>query len=316
VPRNRSARLAVLASVAQRAAPTPYSSRASSALRRRAVVAALVLVSLALITVYFRESDGGRLHGVQGAASTVLEPFQVGATKVAQPFRDAYGYFSDLVHAKSRVDRLERQNAQLRQQSNRLAVALQENDRLRRIAKYKATPRFPDGYKLVSAEVIAQPQNQYDQTLTIAAGANDGLRRDSAVVDPDGNLVGKVSLAYSRTALVTLLTDETIAVAARDPATAAKGLVKPAQGGDSTMILDRVEKDEVVREGDNIITSGFKWRDLSSLYPPGISIGWVRSTSSVDTENYKTVQVTPYADFSNLDSVVVVVSPPKARGLP
>jgi rod shape-determining protein MreC len=316
VPRNRTARLAVLASVAQRAAPTPFSSRASSALRRRAVAAALVLVSLALITVYFREADGGRLHGVQGAASTVLQPFQIGATKIASPFRDAYGYFADLVHAKSRVDALERQNAVLRQQRTRLAVALQENDRLRQISKYKATPRFPDGYKLVAAEVTAQPPSQFDQTLTIAAGANDGVRANDAVVDPEGNLVGKVSLAYSRTALVTLLTDEASAVAAKDPTTGARGLIKHAQGADNTMILDRVEKKERVRERDNIITSGFKWRDLSSLYPKGIPIGWVSSTSLVDTANFRTVKVTPYADLANLDSVVVVTSPEETRGLP
>jgi rod shape-determining protein MreC len=316
VPRNRTARLAVLASVAQRSAQTPYSSRASSALRRRAVVAALVVVSLALITVYFRESDGGRLHGIQGTASSVLRPFEIGATRIAQPFRDAYGYFADLVHAKGRVDELERQNALLRQRNIQVQVLRQQNTQLRKTSKYLATPRFPDGYKLVSAEVMAQPSSQFDQTLTITAGANDGLRAGNAVVDPDGNLVGTVTLAYSRSALVTLLTDETSAVAAKDPATAARGVVKHAAGTDNTMVLDRVEKKERVHELDTIITSGFKWGDLRSLYPRGIPIGWVSSMSQVDTDYYQRVQVTPYADFSNIESVVVVVSPKDARGLP
>ena len=184
------------------------------------------------------------------------------------------------------------------------------------MTKYMATPRFPDGFKLLPTQVIAQPPNQFDQTLTVAAGANDGVRRGNAVVDPEGNLVGTVSLVYSRSALVTMLTDETSAVAAKDPATGAKGLIKHAQGTASTMILDRVEKKEVVREGDTVITSGFKWRDLSSLYPAGISIGWVSSTSLVDTENFRSVLVTPFADFSSLESVVVVVPPKDARGLP
>jgi rod shape-determining protein MreC len=315
VPRNRTARLAVLASVAQRAASTPYSSRASSALRRRAVVAGLVLVSLALITVYFRESDGGRLHGIQGTASAVLEPFELAATKVAQPFRDVYGYFADLVDAKGQVDRLEQENAALRQAvaANREAVA--QNEQLREILHYKAPLAVRD-LKRVAADVIAQAPTQFDQSLTIAAGANDGIRANNAVLDQDGNLIGKVALAFSRTARVTLLTDESNAVAAKDPQTGAQGLVKPAQSGDQTMVLDRVEKKEVVREGDEIVTSGFRWGDLSSIYPKGIPIGWVESVSSVDTENYKTVSITPHADFDDLESVIVVITPRHARGLP
>ena len=315
MPRNRSARLAVLASVAKPSASTPYSSRASSALRRRAVVTALVLVSLALITVYFRESGGGRLHGVQGAAATALRPFEVAADRIAEPFRDAYGYFADMVHAKGRVDDLERENSQLREAIVGNQVAEQENATLREMLRYKAPPALRD-IPRVNTEVIAQPQSQFDKTITIGAGANDGIHRGNPVLDPDGNLVGTVELAFSTTALVTLLTDETSAVAARDPATGAKGIIKHAQGTGNMLVLDRVGKDERVREFDYVITSGFKWRGLSSLYPEGIKIGWVNSASQRDTDLFKRVQVTPYADFDNLEAVMVVAVPEQARGLP
>ena len=38
-----------------------------------------MLLSLVLITVYFRESASGGLHGVQSTGATVLRPFEVGA---------------------------------------------------------------------------------------------------------------------------------------------------------------------------------------------------------------------------------------------
>jgi rod shape-determining protein MreC len=316
VPRNRTARLAVLSSVAQRSASPPYSARASSALRRRAVIAGLVLVSLALITVYFRESDGGPLHGAQDVAATVLRPFQIGADRVATPFRDVYGYFSDLANAKSEVDRLRSENARLRERAIGYANAVQENGRLRRIAQYKATPPFPRGYRLVAAEVIAQPPEPYDRHISVSAGVNDGVRRDDAVVDPSGQLVGTVSLVGRDVARVTLLTDDSSAVSARDVNTGARGIIKHGSGGGSALFLDMVEKREKVVELDTVMTAGWRSGRLTSLYPKGIPIGWVSSVEQVDTDLYKRVQVTPYADFSSLESVMVVVNPKARGGLP
>jgi len=88
------------------------SSRSATALKRRIVAGVLVLLSIVLITVYFREPAGGGLHSVQSGGATVLRPFEVGAERVARPFRDAYGWFAGLVHAKS-------QNAALRAQVDR-----------------------------------------------------------------------------------------------------------------------------------------------------------------------------------------------------
>jgi cell shape-determining protein MreC len=75
------------------------------------VAGVLVLLSIALITIYFRESAGGGLHQVQSAGATVLRPFEVAADRVSRPFRDAYGYFAGLVHAKSENNRLRERRA-------------------------------------------------------------------------------------------------------------------------------------------------------------------------------------------------------------
>ncbi len=90
----------MLASSVQRSKPTPYPSRARSALIRRAIVVGLVIVALALVTISFRSPTAGALHDVQGAGSTALRPFQIAATRIAQPFRDAYDYVHGLANAR------------------------------------------------------------------------------------------------------------------------------------------------------------------------------------------------------------------------
>ena len=42
-------------------------------------------------------------------ARPALRPFQVAAERVARPFRDAYGYFAGLAHAKSENEKLRRE---------------------------------------------------------------------------------------------------------------------------------------------------------------------------------------------------------------
>src|SRR2546423_2079763 len=104
----------MLASSVQRSKPTPYPSKARSALIRRTVVVVLILLALTLLTISFRSPTSGALHDLQGAGSSALRPFQIAATRVAQPFRDAYDYVDGLTSAKSENTRLKKEVAVLR----------------------------------------------------------------------------------------------------------------------------------------------------------------------------------------------------------
>ena len=117
MPRHRSVRLATTGATAQRTASSTFGSRSGGSLGRRAVVVALVLVSLVLATAYFREADSGPLHSAQGTAASVLEPFQIGAERVVRPFRDAWGWFDDLRTARSENTRLKREIAALQKRA-------------------------------------------------------------------------------------------------------------------------------------------------------------------------------------------------------
>jgi len=86
-------------------------------MRRRVVVGLLVLVSLVLITVYFRESPNGSLHSFQSAGSSVLRPFEIAADRIARPFQDAYNWTADVFHAKNENKQLREDVKKLRQQA-------------------------------------------------------------------------------------------------------------------------------------------------------------------------------------------------------
>jgi rod shape-determining protein MreC len=304
-PPSRSARAAVLASSVQRSKPTPYPSKARSALIRRAVVVALVLVALTLITISFRSPTSGALHGIQGAGSTALRPFQVAATRIAQPFRDAYDYLSSLSSAKSENERLKKQIAEYRQDVIIAEGRAAKYPQLAKLMHFEQGRNFPNDYLAVNAGVISFPSGSFIHSLTIDKGSSSGIRQSSPVVSGDG-LVGIVSNVFPHAAIVTLLTDPDSFVAARDLRTGVRGGVRPGAGA-GTLELAEVAKQKVVHKGDVIVTDGTRNSRYPDLYPFGIPIGRVFSVGATDTATFLQVQVQPFANFGSLDAVAVLV---------
>lgn len=312
MPRNRTVRLAVLGSSVQRAAAAKYPSRSGTVLRRRLVVGLLVLLSLMLMTIYFRETPSGGLHTLQDAGATVLRPFQVGAERVARPFRDVYGYFSGLAGAKAENDRLRRQIAALRAQAVQAQTLKRENTSLKALTQLRFPASFPDDFDIVNASVTALPSSQFEQHIVISAGWADGVARDDVVVNDEG-LVGRVLGVSRHTAKVLLLTDPESAASAVDvsPGSGASGLVQAGRPGSDTLLFNLVGKHEWVKRGHLIVTKGLQEGKFASLYPGGIAIGEVTFFSQSDTDAYKIIQVDPYVDFDALEHVTVLV--PKGR---
>jgi rod shape-determining protein MreC len=265
-----------------------------------------VLLSLALITVYFRESsEDGVLHEAQRIGVSVLTPFEVAGERISRPFRDAWGWASDLVGAKEENAELREENEVLRQQAIQNQTAVAENAELKKELDYIEGPSFPAGYEAVPTAVIAKPPSIFAQQVTVAAGSGDGVRLDDPVVTSDG-LVGIVTDVTSNAAQVQLLTDQDSHVSARILGSSGFGIVERGPSDGSTLVLNRVPKEEVVNEDDIVITSGWRVGALTSLYPRGIPIGKVSGVSRRDVDLYTRIQVTPFVDFDSLEHVIVL----------
>ena len=303
-PPNRSARVAVLGSSLQRSNPSPRPSRVRSALVRRIVLAVLVIVALALLTVSFRSPTSGYLHDAQSYGSDALRPFQVAAVRVARPFRDAYNYVDSLARAKSRNAKLEQMVRDYRGQALLNASAVQQNNDLKKLLQFEAGPTYPQDFRAVNTSVISFPSGSFTQQIVIDAGSSQGIHLNTPVVSADG-LVGKVTQLGHTTSVVSLLTDPDSAVPARDLKPHVSGLIRHGQGG--TLILDRVSKDQVVNKGDWIITRGTVDRRYPDEYPYGIPIGRVVAVGTSDIASFLTVQVQPLANLDSIDAVAALV---------
>jgi rod shape-determining protein MreC len=270
-------------------------------------MAILVVGSLVLITVSFRSTA---LDGVQGAAVSALRPFEVAATRVAAPFRDATSWTRNLFHAKSENRKLRAEVQALNQQLAGYSAAKAGNQYLQRLLKYARSPEFPQDYTFVAAQVLTSP-TVFDQTVSIAAGSDHGIKVQDVVVTADG-LVGQVTKVFSSQSRVMLITsDDSFVRALDEQSQSAVGVLQHGSSG-NTLSLTRVGKEQKVDEKDTIVTAGSPGGGaLPSIFPANIPIGVVTSAGQNETDIYKQIQVQPFAGLSSLRSVLVLVPKPK-----
>ena len=161
------------------------------------------------------------------------------------------------------------------------------------------------GLSTVSARVIAGDATPYFRTITIDRGTADGVRRDLAVVSPDGVVGRVVGDPGPRAAKVQLLVDRNAAAGALIERTRAAGVVR-GHTDQALLRMEYVSNLDDVAPGDVVITSG-----IDGIYPKGFPLGEVEEVLD-PTGLYRTIYLRPQVDFNDLEDVLVIVREPEA----
>ena len=288
------------------------------AVRRRIVFAVLTLVSLALLTVFFREPASGVLHSVQRGGLGFLSPVQSLATKAVDPFKNGYRWTKDLLAANSQNKTLTSEVESLRGEVLSLREAETENERLKQLLDFRDAGIFPKGATFVVARVIGRSPTRWQEWVEIDKGSDDGLALNQPVVGATvptdkslsgKGLVGKIVAIASHAAQVQLLIDPESSAAAMVQDSGAEGIVVWSDPG--KLIMDFVARDQPVQAKQVVVTSG-----MGGIFPRGIPIGVVESVGEEDVNIYKQIEVQPFVDFRGLDEVMVITNPPPASAEP
>jgi rod shape-determining protein MreC len=286
--------------------------------RRRAVLALLVVSSLILLTAYFGESAGGGLHSVQRGVLQVVSPIQEGASRALKPFRDFFGWAGDTINAKGKVKDLTKERNQLYRQLTAERGATSENARLQNLLELDGNG--VNAFKPVSARVIGYSPTLWYATVVIDKGKSAGLRDDMPVIAADednGGLVGKITNVTGDAAQVTLITDHTISVPSRviaDPhndkprrntAESPTGVLQTEVGRPNDLVLQYTTRNDDIRPGDAIVSSGLCSSRLLGIYPPDLPIGKVTNVQDSGTDDQK-VHVRPLVNMRRIQFVQVL----------
>ncbi|KJU84248.1 rod shape-determining protein MreC [Candidatus Magnetobacterium bavaricum] len=202
--------------------------------------------------------------------------------------------FVTMLVVKQENIRLKQELQQLLLRQEAFKEQVQENNSLRQLLDLKdVTP----GY-VTTARVIGKNPSTWSQTMLLNKGTLHGIKKDMAVRS-SRCLIGKVILADKRHSTVLLITDVHSSVAVKVQTSRLEGVVSGA--GHSLCILKYIPQDEIIKEGDDLITSGY-----DALYPPGIPVGKISSVQRSQTEVFLNVEVTLCATPFTVDEVLVI----------
>ncbi len=278
--------------------------------RRRAVLVALVVVSLILLTAYFGESPSSPLHSVQRGIVAVLSPVQTGASKALSPVRDVANWVSDTLRAKSQRDQLKKQVEALNKKVAEYQSAAIQNRELTKQVGLASVGI--DSYHPLGADVIGRDPSLWYQQVEVDKGSGDGVELNDPVTG-DGALVGKVTSVTGSTSIVTLITDHSYAVAAKVLNNKGdSGVLVPAVGNPNQLLLQDLPNHASISTPQQVVTAGFQSStrpSLQSLYPPNIPIGTVQPVDQNELLNNGQVTVAPLADIRHFDSVQILTRP-------
>lgn len=267
--------------------------------RTRILLSVMVLSALVLVTVDFRSGDEGPLWRLRGIATSVFAPIQDGIAVILSPVGDAVDSVTELVGLRDENERLEARVSQLEQRRRSMEDLERENAELRELLGMQRRTELD----VIPARTIALGPSNYEWTVTLNVGANDGVARNMVVINGDG-LVGRVVQVTPNASRVLLAIDHNFSAASRAARIGETGPVD-GRGGD-LMVFRPLNPEAPVKPGDELVTAAYE----NGLFPPGIPIGEVEEVGDETSLLAREVLVRPYVDFTRLGHVLVVRNAP------
>ena len=228
-----------------------------------------------------------------------LSPIRGGASKVSGQAEDIYDYMFSYESLKAENEALKEQVAQMESDARNADSVARENDRLRALLELKEAH---EDYQLVDSYIISRSSGDWSNTFTINSGSNAGVQEGMCVITANEEVVGIVAEVGPNYAVVKSVLDPSLEISANIASSGYNGMVKGgyASGHESLLRMDYLPSSAVIRNNDQIITSG------STVYPRNLILGYVVDAGFDDVGVAKYALLRPAADVGKLELVFVV----------
>ncbi len=262
--------------------------------RSRLTLALLVLTSIAVLTLDFR--DAGPVESARRVAASVFSPLRGVAETVSSPFTNAW-------NGVTRYGDVEAENEELRARlDEREGRAVLNEDAAEQLEELLAQLDISwiGDVPTAAARVVAGSPSNFSHTIEIDKGADAGIADGMPVITGAG-LVGRVVQVTAGTATVQLITDPDFAVGVRILPEGNRGTARGQGPGEALIVDSEFAADDTVRTGTSLTTAG------TDLFPASIPVGKVRSTEKAGGGLTLDLIVRPMVDTEKLAFVTVLL---------
>jgi rod shape-determining protein MreC len=277
-------------------------------------VVTLVAASLAIITVDYRAGEEGPLAAAGRAAAGALAPLQRAVSSIVQPIGDFFTGLGELPSLAERNRDLQAQVEDLRSEAQRNLELSKRIESLERLLDLKTSLS-----EAIAARVIGSGVSNFEWTITIDRGSDDGIAVDMPVVTGSADaplLVGRVIRVTPMSSAVQLLIDRDFGVAGVLSTSREAGIVEGRGEDDLRMDLLAPGIEISETEPEPVFTLGYEVNGQPGIYPPGLLIGTVSRAFSRPDSVESFVTIRPAVDFSTLQDVLVIAEEPSGELAP
>lgn len=264
---------------------------------RPLLLVALIVASLVITTVWYREGADGPIHGARRIVLAASKPAAEVGTWATSPFRAASGYVSDTGVSRDEYLAIKKQNEQLK---DRLAQLEESKAEFLRVQELVQFARAQD-YQTVGARVIGRPTDSWERSMLLDRGSSDGVAIGAPVI-ASGGLVGQVIDVAPGSSKVRLVTAADSGVAVLVQRTRAEGILSGSVDGE--LSLEFVSRSKMPVRGDLLVTSG-----MGGVYPKGLVVGEVSDVTAPQADLYPKVRVVSRVVIDRIEEVLVMVGP-------
>ena len=272
--------------------------------RTRLLLGVGLLAALALIAVSYQNGSSPLIRAMRQVAGSVFGGAErIVGTVTAPVGRFVGGGLAGTGGGQSAS--LQRRLARMRAELSASELSRHDYRQLSRLLELAGAGR----YRVVTASVIAFGQG-YQQTVTLDAGSADGVRPQQTVLDGDG-LVGQVMSVDASTCTVLLASDASSVVGVRLAPSGQIGWVTGTSAGRSAsglLKLQVLNPGAVLTPGEQLVTAASVH---DRPFVPGVPVGQIVSVSNRAGALTAQALVRPFANFTALDVVGIVITPPR-----
>ena len=261
-----------------------------------------LLILISILAVNILEIDLYIFTWLENGVYNIMSPF-------FNILDSTWNYLSGIYQSFFQSRELLEENQRLKRELSEQVIinislneVAQENRRMREI--YNLNSAHIENLELLGSRVTGQAPSSWEQRIMINQGSNQGVEERFPVISFNGYLVGKIINTGVNSSQVMMVNDPDFSVGARVSRenSRATGVVRGRPGEKGQLIMERLDWDADIEEGDLIITSG-----ISDQYPRGLPIGKV---VEVFSDNFGLSQ-SAYIEYNlgnqNLEELLIIL---------
>ena len=259
----------------------------------------LMIIAVLLAALITVAAAVNASHPGESLIQTILTPFRSAFSSLVRQVERYYDYMFQYESLQAENRELKARIIALEEDVRNADSLQRENERLYQLL---GLVEAHEDYQLVSAYIISWVDSSWKSAFTIAKGENAGIEKDMVAITEYGQVVGLVTEVGSNWATVTTVLDSTLGVSATVASSGYNGVVEGAlaTGSEGLLRMNYLPTDSVLRNNDQVLTTG------STVYPRGLSIGYITDANFDQTGVAKYALLRPAADLDNLEQVFII----------